>query len=303
MKPFQNILVATDFSSGSRSALLEAARLAKEHGARLHVLHVYPKGDSDTAKAMFGEVAGSVDEHLTDKVRERISQELSSVGVSADETTVHARVGRVVSEVTSVVGEIGADLLVIGATGEDDRRWGTMAGRLVRRGPTRVLLVPPGVSGPFRKIIACADFSELTPEVVDQAGGLAQEGGGEATAIHCYEMPWERATLGGEVPQNALEVEEEYRGVLLKEYERAAGDTGGELLPRFEAVRDIDSGRGIVEYATANNADLVVTGTTGRSKLGYWLVGTTAEKVMRDTPCAVLALKSPEGPPDGSEGG
>jgi len=40
MTPLQTILVALDFSTGSRAALEQASRLAQHHGAALHVLHV-----------------------------------------------------------------------------------------------------------------------------------------------------------------------------------------------------------------------------------------------------------------------
>jgi nucleotide-binding universal stress UspA family protein len=49
--------------------------------------------------------------------------------------------------------------------------------------------------------------------------------------------------------------------------------------------------RGIVEYATSTNADLVVIGTHGKSNLRYLLLGSTAERVLRHTGCSVLAVR------------
>ncbi|MEO0512024.1 MAG: universal stress protein [Planctomycetota bacterium] len=300
MHPLRTILVATDFSLGARSALAEGVRLARSCGASLHVLHVFSNVDADNARSLFSDVAGSVDDLLRSQAGERLSAELSEVGTSPDDVTLHARSGRVVDEMTSVVDEIGADLLVIGATGEGGRRWGTHAGRCVRRGPMRVLLVPPKHEGPYRRIVACVDFSGRTKEVVDHAAGLARQDDARVTSIHCYELPWERASFGMAMPENPLQADEQYQQLLAKQYESEVSLGEGETLPEFSLVRDVDPGRGIVRYATEEGADLVVCGTTGRSQLGYWILGTTAEKVMRDTPSVVLAIKSPKGASDES---
>jgi len=48
--------------------------------------------------------------------------------------------------------------------------------------------------------------------------------------------------------------------------------------------------REITEAAKALPADLIVMGTHGRSGLGHFLMGSVAEKVMRDAPCPVLVV-------------
>ena len=48
---------------------------------------------------------------------------------------------------------------------------------------------------------------------------------------------------------------------------------------------------GVLEFAALVNADLVAVGTRGRSNLRDLVLGSTAEKVLRDSVCAVLAAK------------
>ena len=48
---------------------------------------------------------------------------------------------------------------------------------------------------------------------------------------------------------------------------------------------------GIVRHAADSGTSLVALGTTGRSGIAYLLLGTTAEKVIREVGCAVLAVK------------
>jgi nucleotide-binding universal stress UspA family protein len=53
----------------------------------------------------------------------------------------------------------------------------------------------------------------------------------------------------------------------------------------------------IVNYASDANVDLIVMGTHGRTGVERLLMGSVAEKVMRDAPCSVLVVKLPKGQP------
>jgi nucleotide-binding universal stress UspA family protein len=50
-----------------------------------------------------------------------------------------------------------------------------------------------------------------------------------------------------------------------------------------------------VRYAVDAGMDLVVMGTHGRSGLERLLVGSVTERVMREAPCSVMAVKLPRG--------
>ena len=59
-------------------------------------------------------------------------------------------------------------------------------------------------------------------------------------------------------------------------------------------------GCGIVEFATSHDAALIVFGALGTSNLRDMLLGSTAERVFRETPCSVLAIRAGQG--SGQEG-
>ena len=47
----------------------------------------------------------------------------------------------------------------------------------------------------------------------------------------------------------------------------------------------------IIRYAKANEIDLIVIGTHGRSGMEHIIFGSTAEKVVRKAPCPVLSVR------------
>ena len=53
----------------------------------------------------------------------------------------------------------------------------------------------------------------------------------------------------------------------------------------------------IVRYARDAGIDQIVLGTHGRTGVERQLLGSVAEKVMRDAPCSVLVVKLPRGTP------
>src|SRR5204863_6825990 len=53
----------------------------------------------------------------------------------------------------------------------------------------------------------------------------------------------------------------------------------------------------IVNYARDAGIDLIVIGTHGRTGVERLLMGSVAEKVLREAPCSVLVVKLPRGVP------
>ncbi len=48
--------------------------------------------------------------------------------------------------------------------------------------------------------------------------------------------------------------------------------------------------QGIIEFAETNKADLIVMSTHGRTGVGHFLLGSIAERVIRQAPCPVMVV-------------
>lgn len=284
----QAILVATDFSPGSRAALVQASRLCSATGASLHVLHVVP-GETVTELHQLspGNVA-EIESHVLGLSDRQLADELGEAGVTA--TTAHSKLGSPISGVLEAIERLSADLLVIGATGAGGHRFGTIAGRCMRKSPISVLMVPPDQPGAYERIVVGLDFSDRSVSVLEHAVRIARLDSAAVYAVNIYDVPWQ-SVWSGTPPKDTARLEASLRALLESRYAAIVPPEAEGLDLSFTLVRDVDYGNGIVRFASSKHADLVVVGMTGRTILGYFVLGTTAEKAMRDSSCAVLAVK------------
>jgi nucleotide-binding universal stress UspA family protein len=141
--------------------------------------------------------------------------------------------------------------------------------------------------------ICCAtDFSESSRLAMLKAAELAGRLGADLELVHVHAPPPAAGTDWLVAPADAREgtvVElENTMAVWRDEAERIArravrstvvpGDAAGEL----------------VRLARARPFDLVVVGTHGRRGLKRLVLGSVAERVVREAPCAVLVVRRPE---------
>lgn len=84
--------------------------------------------------------------------------------------------------------------------------------------------------------------------------------------------------------------------------ERNARELLKKVLPPTEAAKldgKLVTKRGkpfieIVCYAKSEEIDLIVMGTHGRGPIAHMLMGSVAEKLVRQAPCPVLTVRHPE---------
>jgi nucleotide-binding universal stress UspA family protein len=68
-------------------------------------------------------------------------------------------------------------------------------------------------------------------------------------------------------------------------------------IPFSHILLEGDPAAEIVRYASEAGLDLIVMGTHGRTGTDRLLMGSVAEKVLRDAPCSVLVVKLPRATP------
>ena len=142
----------------------------------------------------------------------------------------------------------------------------------------------------FQKILCPVDFSATSGHAFVYAAAIAQQFGAELILLHVIEeVPLFTAYSGAPVVDSSGEMEKFARAEMAR---LAAGVTSGAKI-RSEIARG-KSHTAILQFAAANQVDLIVIGKHGRSQLDYFLFGSVTERVIRRAACPVMVVQSPD---------
>lgn len=135
-----------------------------------------------------------------------------------------------------------------------------------------------------RKILYPTDFSTYSTQAYFHAISLAEKHGASLAIVYVYnpEVPAPAGEPVGPEAQRAhwrkqLESVRPLNSTIEVKHLLLEGDPATEL----------------VRYAQQNAIDVIVMGTHGRTGLERLLLGSVAEKVLRDAHCSVLVVKLP----------
>lgn len=138
-------------------------------------------------------------------------------------------------------------------------------------------------------ILVATDFSETARRAFDAALELAEREGAGLHLIHALEVPLPifepyAVAVPAEFIGEARKAAQERLDALLEEV-KAKGLQGSAHLG------EVPAGPAVAERARAVEADLVVVGTRGHTGLRHVLLGSVAERTVKDAPCSVLTVK------------
>ena len=299
MPSLRRIVAATDFSAFSERAVQRAARIAKQHQAEMHLLHVVRPLDLYPSLTLTPDEFGHSDQDLQQAEQTRLDVLAAALskqfGIRIHPVT---RIGRAHTEIAAYAQEVSADLVVSGSRGEStlmDLFLGSTASRLLRVAACPVLIVKKPADEAYRKVLAAVDFSPVSAAVVSHAISLAD--GAQVEALH---------VLGSEVEQRLRKAKfvrvditdwltrlradaEKQLDALLGPVEKGA-PVGRLVQPGFPPAA-------ICQCIEEGHVDLVVLGRHGYGGgLQDWLLGSVSKDVAYAAACDVLLI-GPGGTP------
>jgi nucleotide-binding universal stress UspA family protein len=178
---FRRILIATDFSDASRNALRYAAAIARNHGARLYVVHVV----SSIGYRMVGADAEiQAAELAARELKELWSKLARSDHPTPVEPALIVRRGEVCGQLEDLIHREQIDLVVVGTrgrTGLSKIVLGSVAEDIFRKVSCLVLTVGPSSDGdwPLREvgaekaILFATDFGDASLRALPYAVSIA----------------------------------------------------------------------------------------------------------------------------------
>ena len=195
------------------------------------------------------------------------------------------------------------DLVMTTAEGRGslkERLFGSTTMHLMRKCPCPVWVMKPIQSEQHTRILAAVDPTPIDEEqytvstkIMDLATALAQRDQCELVVVHCWTFPAEQSLRRGYLVASS-ELETWVRRARGLQRRRLA-----ELLAPYN-LQDLQSqiymlkgepGRLIPRLATQMEIGLIVMGTVRRTGVAGLLIGTTAERILRQVDCSVLTVK------------
>jgi nucleotide-binding universal stress UspA family protein len=142
------------------------------------------------------------------------------------------------------------------------------------------------------RILYPTDFSSYSNQAYFHAVALAETHGATLTIAHVY-VPGIKSPAGARGQS-----ERDYWQEQLEQIRPVDPQ-----IPVHHVLLQGDPAAEIVRYTRDAGIDLIVMGTHGRTGLERLLMGSVAEKVLREAPCSVLVVKLPKGLPVTEPGG
>lgn len=292
MSKVNHVLVAIDFSEGSRVALDYAVNLTRRVGARLTALHVAPPYVTYEPLPAFPPLAPLNPERQR-KIHEDFRRFLTPPGSEHPLAEVFVREGDPADEILAHAAASGVDLVVLGTHGRRGfERWllGSVTERVVRKADRSVLAIAPTVRPvAFARVLCGLDLSDSSAETLEQAATIAQALAAGlivlyvADGLHWYEPGPIAGVDVAAVRQAVTNASLERLGELIARH--VPKNTSVDVRVAFgRAQREI-------ERVAGEGADLVVLGASSSRGVDRFFFGSTAQHVLRAGVCPVLLVR------------
>ncbi|MEO0180708.1 MAG: universal stress protein [candidate division WOR-3 bacterium] len=288
---FGKIIWTTDFSENAKASLPYAEEIASRFDADLILVHVLLD-----IPLFYASFLGDSSAYLSalDKARQEASGELEAIARQIRNRGVAARVmlleGSPHSEITDFAEKEGADLIVMstrGVRGLERIFIGSTTEKVVRNATCPVLTIheKPDLPLKIKNILLLTDLSELSKKAIPVAAQLSGTIGAKLTMLHIMET--------------GVPLSKEDEGALADALKRVMESHLAEVVsPDFKEKVDLavlkasDAVAGIGRFCEENPVDLIVMATHGRGGLRRALIGSVAEKVLRNLRVPVLTVRT-----------
>lgn len=279
--PPKHILLATDLSARCDRAQDRSLDLARAWQARLTAVHAIEAEVASADKEQKQRIAAA--ERRASRQLQYDLAAVTDIGCSYE-----IRKGRPAEVVLDVVREQGCDLVVTGIARNDpfgNLLLGGMAGAVVRKARTPVLVVKKRTRSRYRRVVIASDLSDASVPALQAAIGWF--GSTDLTLFHAVHIPFRGF---GDMPESyeadvARQARKDVRAFLDVQAQEEGKKIGIE-------VAGGDAAPSLAEYAATQEVDLVVAGTHGRTGLLNVLLGSVAEALLEQVGCDVMIVPS-----------
>jgi nucleotide-binding universal stress UspA family protein len=285
------ILLADDGSQHAQAAVKLLQELPLPPKSRIHVLRVFPPGQTYAVGQM-------------ERSLKHTEAQLLEGGIKADSSLV---LGYPAEKIVETAKQMKPDLIVMGAKGLRATLGillGGVAQQVVEYAPSPVLVVRAPYQG-LRRVLIVTDGSAHSRRAVQYLGKFPLSEKVDVRLIHVLpplsmpvvmepyfsgrdaylplHTPEEEARIEARQEREGQALLDRTRDLLLKK-----GIESTPVLVRGDAATEI------IGYADKEDVDLIIAGARGLSSIQGWLMGSVSRKLVHYSNCSVLIVKQPE---------
>lgn len=310
MKRFKNILLIDDAEHQRNNALQRAISLAENNQADLTIIRVFnlPHDTVLPSESALGKFKNAITEEWHDQLARIIENKPTGINISGK-----LIFGELFPQIVQEVLRSGYDLVMKSAEenhGLKNRIFGSADMHLLRKCPCPVWIVQTNEKNKYQRIIAAVDveqpnsdnsMSSLNRQILEMATSLALSEFSELHVVHSWTAVGEsvlstpRFSFAEEevaewAEQQKVMHEAGFNDLMKALSEMISQDTMEYLNPKLHFVKGKPH-EVIPSLAREIMADLVVMGTVARTGIPGLIVGNTAESILNNIECSVLAVK------------
>lgn len=295
---FDKVLVPLDGSELAEGSLDPAFGVVRRPGGKVILLHV-PVFRPVMVPGTAGYGLVLPEQAFDLKNRDEIVHYLQEIKGARQEPDISIRIevieGDVAGNIVDLAVEEGADLIVMTTHGYSGfTRWmlGSITERVLRHAPCPVLVVR--CADPLSHVLITLDGSRLAEQALEPGLEVARQLGCQVTLLRVDDGsglgPVEKGML--DVAHHGLsqQVDPE-TGDAVHYLENVAGRYRSPGLEINTAVVTGTPAQSILEYVEANQVDLIVMATHGRTGIRRWVYGSVTEKCLHNSACAMLIVR------------
>jgi nucleotide-binding universal stress UspA family protein len=314
MKRFKNIVCGIEPGEQNDIALERAVALAENNQASLTVIDVVGRMKAGIGMPDGGPIAQQLQEQLEAERQKQLDALTEPYRERIDIKTEILR-GTSFLELIRDVIRNDHDLLIKVPENPEwfDKLFGSDDMHLLRKCPCPVWLVKADAPKSFKRVLAAVDVDETGPEqqvkdiqslnrkIIEIASSIAIADFSELHVVNVYDAVGESAMRGAFLRKSEEQIDQYVDTVRSQHKKRvdqlmsdAAQYIGAEAMGYLKPEMHLIKGwarKEIPRLSKDLQADLVVMGTVARTGIPGFFMGNTAETILNQINCSVLALK------------
>jgi len=296
MHRFTNILFSPVGRRDNPAAIRRVTELARRNDAKLTLLGTVPEPSRRHRLLSSAELDAAIESAARHDMAKRLARWCAGTdGVDID---IDVQTGNAALTLIGQVLAAGHDLVVV--TSDEDREDRATIKRLLRKCPCPVWVIRPTRARIQRVLVAVdpePDESELNHTLLELGAGMFEMGGGELHLVHAWQLYGEAklrsSTFSGVAPAQV----DELLSVEREGHLRAVDELLA-LSAVFDAPWKVHLVKGapgavVPDLVRRHHINLLIMGTVARTGISGLVMGNTAEQILDDVECSLIAVKPP----------